>query len=127
MNMVRRKKAARPSTHHGPPPPKLRCRTPSMPMAGPVLGGLLLAIANPKAFAAIGAAYASVVIVPDRLGLDASAKLAALFGVILIVNSSLLVLGAFLARLLRHPRCGRAINLLFALLLVLSVVMAASI
>ena len=75
----------------------------------------------------LGAAYASVVIVPDRLGLDASAKLAALFGVILIVNSSLLVLGAFLARLLRHPRSGRAINLLFALLLVLSVVMAASI
>ena len=52
---------------------------------------------------------------------------AALFGVILIVNSSWLVLGAFLARLSRHPRSGRAINLLFALLLVLSVVMATSI
>ena len=88
-------------------------------------GGLLLAIANPKAFAAIGAVYASVVIVPDSPGMDAAAKLAALFGVIVIVNTSWLVLGAFLARLLRHPRSGRAINVLFALLLVVTVVMAA--
>ncbi len=88
------------------------------------IGGLLLAIANPKAFAAIGAVYASVVIVPDQPGLDASVKVAALFGVIVIVNSSWLALGAVLARLLRRPRSGRAINLLFALLLVLSVVMA---
>lgn len=90
-----------------------------------VIGGLLLAIANPKAFAAIGAVYASVVIVPDQPSLDASAKLAALFGVIVMVNSSWLVLGAFFARLLRNPRTGRAINLLFALLLVLSVALAA--
>ena len=90
-----------------------------------MIGGLLLAIANPKAFAAIGAVYASVVIVPDRPGLDAFAKVAALFGVIVIVNSSWLALGAALARLLRHPRSGRTINLLFAALLVLSAVMAA--
>ncbi len=90
-----------------------------------MIGGLLLAIANPKAFAAIGAVYASVVIVPDQPGLDASLKVAALFGVIVTVNSSWLALGAVLARLLRRPRSGRAINLLFALLLVLSVIMAA--
>jgi threonine/homoserine/homoserine lactone efflux protein len=89
------------------------------------IGGLLLAIANPKAFAAIGAVYASVVIVPGQPGLDASLKVAALFGVIVIVNSSWLALGAVLARLLRHPRSGRAINIFFAALLVLSVVMAA--
>jgi threonine/homoserine/homoserine lactone efflux protein len=93
-------------------------------LAPSMKGGLFLAIANPKAFAAIGAVYASVVIVPDQPGLDAFAKVVALFGVIVIVNSSWLVLGAFLARLLRHPRSGRAINVLFALLLVLSVVMA---
>ncbi len=90
-----------------------------------MMGGLLLAIANPKAFAAIGAVYAGVVIVPDQPGLDALVKVVALFGVIVIVNSSWLVLGAFLARLLRHPRTGRAINLMFALLLVLSVALAA--
>lgn len=90
-----------------------------------MIGGLLLAIANPKAFAAIGAVYASVVIVPEQPTLDATAKLATLFGVIIIVNTSWLVLGAFLARVLRHPRTGRVINLLFALLLVISVAMAA--
>lgn len=89
-----------------------------------MIGGLLLAIANPKAFAAIGAVYASVVIVPEQPTLDASAKLASLFGVIVIVNTSWLLLGAFLANALRHPRTGRAINLLFAMLLVLSVAMA---
>lgn len=90
-----------------------------------MIGGLLLAIANPKAFAAIGAVYASVVIVPEQPILDASAKLATLFGIIVIVNTSWLVLGAFLARVLRQPRTGDVINLLFAMLLVLSVAMAA--
>jgi threonine/homoserine/homoserine lactone efflux protein len=90
-----------------------------------MIGGLLLAIANPKAFAAIGAVYASVVIVPDQPTLDASVKIAVLFGVIVTVNSSWLMLGAFFSRVLRHPRTGRAINILFAVLLVLSVAMAA--
>ena len=90
-----------------------------------IIGGLLLAIANPKAFAAFGAVYASVVIVPEQPGLDAATKLATLLGVIVIVTTSWLVLGAFLARILRHPRTGRVINLLFAILLVLSVAMAA--
>jgi len=35
------------------------------------------------------------------------------------------VVGAYLARVLRQPRTGRVINLLFATLLVLSVAMAA--
>ena len=90
-----------------------------------IIGGLLLAIANPKAFAAFGAVYASVVIVPEQPALDAATKLATLLGVIVIVTTSWLVLGAFLARILRHPRTGRVINLLFAILLVLSVAMAA--
>ena len=90
-----------------------------------MIGGLLLAIANPKAFAAFGAVYASVVIVPEQPTLDAAAKLATLLGVIVIVTTSWLVLGAFLARVLRHPRTGRVVNLLFAMLLVFSVAMAA--
>ena len=90
-----------------------------------VLGGLLLAIANPKAFAAIGAVYAGVVVVPEQPTLDALAKITTLFAVIVIVNTSWLVVGAYLARVLRQPRTGRVINLLFATLLVLSVAMAA--
>ena len=90
-----------------------------------IIGGLLLAIANPKAFAAFGAAYASVVIFPEQPTLDAATKLTTLLGVIVIVTTSWLVLGAFLARVLRHPRTGRVINLLFAMLLVFSVAMTA--
>jgi threonine/homoserine/homoserine lactone efflux protein len=88
-------------------------------------GGFLLAIANPKAFAAIGAVYASIIIAPDQPTLDAGLKIASLFGVIVIVNSSWLILGALFSRVLRHPRTGRIINLSFAVLLVLSVAMAA--
>lgn len=90
-----------------------------------MLGGLLLAVANPKAFAAIGAVYAGVVVVPEQPTLDALAKITALFGVIVVVNTSWLVLGVYLARILRQPSTGRVINLLFAMLLVLSVAMAA--
>ena len=88
-------------------------------------GGLLLAIGNPKAFAAIGVIYASVVVVPGHPALDAFAKLVTLFLLVVIINSSWLVLGASLARFLRNPRTGRIINLCFAALLVLSVVMVA--
>ena len=90
-----------------------------------MVGGLLLAIANPKAFAAIGAVFAGVVVLPEQPTLDAALKVATLFGVVVLVNSTWLVLGAFFARVLRHPRTGRVINLLFAMMLVLSVAMAA--
>ncbi len=90
-----------------------------------MIGGLLLAVANPKAYAAIGAVFASVVVVPEQPAFDAAAKAATLFGVLVLVNSSWLALGAFFARVLRHPRSGRAINVLFALLLVISVALAA--
>lgn len=87
-------------------------------------GGLLLAIANPKAFAAIGAVYVGIAVAPGRAGLDAALKIAALFGVILIVNTAWLGLGASFATLLRRPRIGRAANITFAVLLVLSVAVA---
>lgn len=78
------------------------------------LAGFLLAIANPKAYAAIGATYASV-------ALDAAVKIAILTGVILLVNGVWLALGAALARRLRSPRASRALNIGFALLLLGSV------
>lgn len=88
-------------------------------------GGYLLAIGNPKAFAAIGVIFASVVIVPGNPFWDATAKVVSLFLLVVIINSSWLMIGASLARFLRNPRTGRAINVFFAALLVLSVVLAA--
>ncbi|TNE40466.1 MAG: LysE family translocator [Alphaproteobacteria bacterium] len=83
--------------------------------------GLLLAIANPKAYVAIGAVYAGYRIYPHDLGQDTLAKVAALTLVIILVNSIWLLFGALLARYLRDPRIGRIVNIVFALLLVISV------
>jgi threonine/homoserine/homoserine lactone efflux protein len=100
----------------------------SEPAAGRIApstaGGLLLAIANPKAFAAIGAVYAGITVAPANPALDAASKVGVLTAVIAIVNTAWLLLGASLARLLQHPRAGRAVNIAFAVLLVLSVAAA---
>ena len=89
-------------------------------------GGLLLAIANPKAFAAIGAVYAGIAVVPgqshgrrrleDRACSSPSSSSS---------TRAWLALGASFSRLLRRPRIGRAANIGFAVLLVLSVAAAA--
>ena len=87
-------------------------------------GGYLLAIANPKAYAAIGAVYSGHVLVETNIGADTAAKLALLFAVIVAVNGAWLVFGAAFARYLAAPRLARAINVGFALLLVASVAAA---
>lgn len=87
-------------------------------------GAFLLAVANPKAFAAIGAVYASHTVVPGDLALDAAAKIAALVPVIVLVNTVWLLSGTLLAKALRDPRQSRVVNVAFALLLVASVALA---
>ena len=83
--------------------------------------GFVLAIANPKAFAAIGAVYASQSLFPNALAADTVAKIAALVLVICIVNTAWLAFGSVFAGLLSHPRLGRVVNVVFALMLVASV------
>jgi threonine/homoserine/homoserine lactone efflux protein len=96
-----------------PPPSEMASDTqPSL------LGGLFLGVANPKAYAAIGAVYASAVLVADRPLLDAATKLVLLTGVIILVNAFWLAVGATLAGVLRRPRTARIINLSFAVLLI---------
>ncbi len=85
-------------------------------------GGFLLAIANPKAFAAIGAVYSSHNVVPGNPIQDAAVKIAALVLVIILVNVAWLAFGAAFSAVLRDPRRGRAANVVFAVLLVVSVV-----
>ncbi|WP_417805814.1 LysE family translocator [Thalassospira lucentensis] len=84
-------------------------------------GGVLLAIANPKAFAAMGAVYASHHIVQNAVWLNNTLKITALTLVIVLVNTTWLIFGAGFSRLLSDPRAGRAINILFALMLIASV------
>ncbi|MBL4720568.1 MAG: LysE family transporter [Alphaproteobacteria bacterium] len=84
-------------------------------------GGLLLAIANPKAFAAVIAVFASITVYPEHPVIDAALKSAALAVLVTGVNCIWLALGAALSRLLHHPRLGRVVNIGFAILLLLSV------
>ena len=86
--------------------------------------GFILAIANPKAFAAIGAVYSGHTMVAGNVFLDSGIKILALLAVIVLVNTGWLYFGSVFARYLRDPRAGRIVNVVFALLLVLSVVLA---
>ena len=95
-------------------------RDPGAKPAG-FVGGYLLAIANPKAFAAIGAVYSTHAVVSGDPLLDAGVKIAALVPVILLVNLTWLAFGSLFSRWLSHPVLGRAVNIVFAVLLVASV------
>ncbi|MEZ5658088.1 MAG: LysE family transporter [Burkholderiaceae bacterium] len=86
-----------------------------------MLPGLLLAIGNPKAYAAIGAVYVRQALVPQDPLLDALAKTFALLLVVVVVNTVWLAFGSALATLLRDPRRGRVANIGFAVLLLISV------
>ncbi|GHG85772.1 LysE family translocator [Pseudodonghicola xiamenensis] len=85
------------------------------------LPGLGLALANPKAFAAIGAVYSGHMILPGQPGPDTALKIAALTLVIVTVNAAWLAFGTTFSRLLTQPSLGRGLNILFALLLLTSV------
>ena len=95
-----------------------RSGAPSLP------GGYVLAIANPKAYAAIGAVYSSVRVVETDPVVDGAVKVAALSLVIVCVNGIWLGFGSVLARVLHTPRAARIANVSFAVLLVLSVGLA---
>ncbi len=83
--------------------------------------GLVLALANPKAFAAIGAVYAGRRLIEESLLYDTLAKVVALTFVIVVVNTAWLLFGSVFSNLLNHPRLGRLANITFAIMLVASV------
>lgn len=87
-------------------------------------GGLALAIANPKAYAAIGAVFSGTTLVATDIVLDAAGKIAALTLVILVVNTAWLNFGAIISRFLRDPRASRIANVGFAALLLVAVALA---
>jgi len=86
--------------------------------------GFVLAIANPKAFAAIGAVYSGNVIVENNLLADAFIKILLLAPIIFIINYLWLAGGSVFSFVLSNPRVSRVINIVFALLLVTSVALA---
>ncbi|WP_097461358.1 LysE family translocator [Mangrovitalea sediminis] len=86
------------------------------------MGALLFAVVNPKAYFAIGAVYTGTTLRLGAAGHDTAVKLAVLAAVILTTQTAWLVLGASLSSVLQKPRLWRIVNLLFAGILVYSVV-----
>jgi threonine/homoserine/homoserine lactone efflux protein len=93
-------------------------------VAAPALvGGFLLAIANPKAYLAIAAVFAGTTLLADH-GYDALAKVALLTLMIVIIHLGWLVVGASLARVLHDPALSRIVNITLAVLLVATTALA---
>jgi threonine/homoserine/homoserine lactone efflux protein len=99
---------------------------PGRETAAPSLaGGFLLAIANPKAYLAIAAVFASTTVIADGRTADALVKTLVLAAMILIIHLGWLLAGAALSRLLRDPVASRVANIIFAATLVLMTAFAA--
>jgi threonine/homoserine/homoserine lactone efflux protein len=88
------------------------------------IAGLALSLVNPKGYAAMAALYSGFVLVPERLGADIAVKMVVLTLVMVAVNVGWLFAGAGLTRFFHDPRSNRLINVVFAVLLVASVVLA---
>ena len=86
-----------------------------------VWAGIALSLVNPKGYAAMAALFSGFVLVEGRIGLDVATKMGVLAVIIVCVNIAWLLAGAALTRLFRDPKTNRAINVAFAVLLVLSV------
>lgn len=83
--------------------------------------GVFLALANPKAYAAIAALFASTLLVPGNANLDALAKIGLLGLVLMFTDTVWLVAGGLLGNHLSNPRISRPFNILMAALLLVSV------
>jgi threonine/homoserine/homoserine lactone efflux protein len=86
-------------------------------------GGTLLGIANPKAYVAIAAVYASAH-AGTRQVEDAVAKVVILTAMIVLINGTWLLIGSFFAPLLRDARRARIINIGLATALVGATILA---
>jgi threonine/homoserine/homoserine lactone efflux protein len=88
--------------------------------AAPTLaGGLLLGIANPKAWVAIGAVFVSVRL-SSETGVDVGTKTCVLMAMIVVINAGWLLAGTSLAPILRDPARSRRANVALAAALIVS-------
>jgi threonine/homoserine/homoserine lactone efflux protein len=89
-----------------------------------IVAGFFLALANPKAYAAMAALFSGFVLVGERPGLDAILKALLLVAIMIAVDLAWLMGGSALTSCFREPTVNRAINVAFAVLLVASVGLA---
>jgi len=86
-------------------------------------GGALLGVANPKAWVAIAAVFASARLAHGATS-DAAAKTAVLVAMIVVINATWLAAGRSLAPLLRDARRARVVNAVLATALVAATAVA---
>jgi threonine/homoserine/homoserine lactone efflux protein len=87
------------------------------------LAGYLLALANPKAYLAIGAVYSGQVLLPAAPLADAALKCLLLSLMVVLIHLAWGLFGALLAGHLRDARMARLINGVLAAALVLSLLL----
>jgi len=92
--------------------------------APPFTGGVLLAVANPKAWLAIAAVFAGTTVIAGNHSLDAVVKIALLSLMIVIIHLFWLVAGVSLSRFLHEPGTSRLFNLSMAVVLVMVTLIA---
>ncbi|HEY8612353.1 MAG TPA: LysE family translocator [Roseomonas sp.] len=106
-------------------------RAPPLPQQDPaapapsLLGGLLLAVANPKAYVAIAAVFASSRLEGLLPATEALIETAVLAVMIVLIHIGWLLAGASLSRVLRDPWASRIVNLALAGILVATTAAAA--
>ena len=88
-----------------------------------LVGGLLLGIANPKAWIAIAAVFASTRLA-DVATVDAASKIGLLTAMIILICATWLVAGTSLAPLLRDPRRARVVNVGLAISVIVATAFA---
>jgi threonine/homoserine/homoserine lactone efflux protein len=86
--------------------------------------GLFLGAGNPKSYAAMAALFSGFALAPVDPLLNAALKMLVIVALMVGVNLLWLLLGAALTRAFRDPAMNRAINIVFALLLLASVAFA---
>jgi threonine/homoserine/homoserine lactone efflux protein len=88
-----------------------------------LVGGFVLAVANPKAYVAIAAVFAGTTLAEAGM-LDTVAKTAVLGVMIVIIHVCWLLAGTFFRRILYDPVMSRIANLIFAVVLVATALLA---
>jgi threonine/homoserine/homoserine lactone efflux protein len=88
-----------------------------------LVGGTVLGVANPKAWVAMSAVFASARLA-GTAATDAAAKTAVLSVMIVLIMTAWLVAGASLAPMLRDPRRARMINAALAAALIAATALA---
>ena len=86
--------------------------------------GLVFNLSNPKAYAAFAALFAGFDLLPETPFLSTVVETSICFALVIVTDIAWILIGSALRRHLHDPRKSRAINVSFAILLILSVIPA---